>query len=129
MALWRLVIVSEIINMGLQFLNQAFYLRNVRIIVTTYLTSLKHLWVEIVSLGHIEVRNDVLVRFINEHLPVERDVVEVLLLLLILEVVDYGQLWRRILEQNLNWDRRAQSAAHRHLSKVNVLHSGQQLGV
>ena len=54
--------------------------------------------IEIIAFSHVEMRNDVFIGFILQHLMVKRYVVEVLVMLLILEVVDDGQFWRGILE-------------------------------
>ena len=59
--------------------------------------SLEYFGIEVVSLGHVQVRHDVLVCLVLQHVTVEADVVEVLIVLLMLKVVDYCQLRRIVL--------------------------------
>ena len=60
--------------------------------------SLKYFGIEVVRLGHVQVRYDVLVALVLQHVAVEADVVEVLIILLMLKVVDYCQLGRIVLQ-------------------------------
>ena len=60
--------------------------------------SLKYFGIEVVCLGHVQVRYDVLVALVLQHVAVEADVVEVLIILLMLKVVDYCQLGRIVLQ-------------------------------
>jgi len=43
--------------------------------------------IEIVTLGHVEVGNDIFIAFILKHAPFKRDVMEVLVVFSVLEMV------------------------------------------
>ena len=60
--------------------------------------SLQHFWVEVVTLCHVEVRNDVFSLFVGEHVVVEGDLVKVLVVFLVLKVVHDGHLGRIVLQ-------------------------------
>ena len=60
--------------------------------------SLEYFGIEVVCLGHVQVRHNVLVRLVLQHVAVEADVVEVLIILLMLKVVDDCQLGRIVLQ-------------------------------
>lgn len=83
--------------------------------------SLQELWVEIVSLAHVQVRDNVLVSLVLQHAAVEQDVVVVLVVLLAFEVVDDGQFRRGVLEKDLNGNRGHEAPTHRHGSQVHIL--------
>ena len=115
----RLIRIGKVMYLSLEFLNQSFNL--VQISPFAYLMSLENLRIEVIRLCHVEVRDDVLVSFILEHRPIERDVVEVLLVLLRFKVVYHRELRRIVFEEDLHGDACSQGPAHRHFGKVNVL--------
>lgn len=73
---------------------------------------LQELRIEVVTLSHVEVGHNVLGFLSLEHVGVEGDFVEVLVVLSVLEVVHNRHLRRIVLQQNLNRYRRRQTARH-----------------
>ena len=75
---------------------------------------LEDLGVEVVTLGHVEVADDVIIALALKHVLIYQHIVEVLVVLAVLEVIYDGHLWRVVFEQDLHWHRRHQATAHRH---------------
>ena len=67
--------------------------------------SFEYLGIEVVGLRHVEVRNDVFIGLVFEHVAVEADVVVVLVVLFVFEVVHDRQFRRIVLQQDLHWHR------------------------
>ena len=57
----------------------------------------QNLRIEIISLVHVQVADDILLRFRFHHPLIQRDVMKELFLFMILEVVDYCDDWRCVL--------------------------------
>ena len=98
MALGRFVAVGEvlILNLGLQFMHQPFYLFHV-IHGRTYLVALQDLRIEVVGLVHVQVVDDGLICFSFQHPFINRDVMKELFVGVVLEVVHYRDDRRLVL--------------------------------
>ena len=72
--------------------------------------SFHDLWVEVVALSHVEMGHNVVYLLGLKHALCKSNLVEVLVVLFVLEVVDNCHLGWAVLQQDLHWHARHQTA-------------------